>query len=232
MNEHDEHRQRVYRRFLSEGLSGFEEHNALEFLLFLAKARGDTNALAHALIARFGSLAGVLDASPEELQQVPGVGFTTAVALTFIPQMCGYYLNSKVNCSLPLDSVEAAAAFFMPKFFGKTQENFLAAAVDDRRRLLRCEEISDGLGNTTSVSAGKIVAMATRCSATGIFLAHNHPRGIVLPSSSDLAATRDIFRALGLVHVELLDHFIFSDNEYLSFAKTSYLATIKEECGR
>ena len=54
MGVHDDHRRRVYERFLREGLAGFEEHNAMEFLLFLARPRGDTNPLAHALIDRFG----------------------------------------------------------------------------------------------------------------------------------------------------------------------------------
>ena len=55
MGEHDNHRKRVYNRFLKEGLAGFEEHNAMEFLLFLAHARGDTNLIAHRLINHFGS---------------------------------------------------------------------------------------------------------------------------------------------------------------------------------
>ena len=92
MGVHDDHRRRVYERFLREGLAGFEEHNAMEFLLFLARPRGDTNPLAHALIDRFGSLSAVLDAPIEELERVPGVGHSSAVVLKFIPQMCAYYL--------------------------------------------------------------------------------------------------------------------------------------------
>lgn len=231
MGEHDEHRKRVYSRFLREGLAGFEEHNALEFLLFLAKARGDTNSLAHALIRRFGSLAAVLDASVEELQEVPGIGYTSAVTLTFIPQMCAYYLENKRDKSLPLDSVLASSSFFMPKFFGKTHEECYMAALDDKRRLLRCVQLSDGVNNATSLSVAKIVAETTRCGATGVILAHNHPRGITLPSANDLAATREIFRALRLVNVELVDHLIFCDDQYLSFADSSYLASIREQCG-
>ena len=87
MGVHDDHRRRVYERFLREGLAGFEEHNAMEFLLFLARPRGDTNPLAHALIDRFGSLSAVLDAPIEELERVPGVGHSSAVVLKFIPQM-------------------------------------------------------------------------------------------------------------------------------------------------
>ena len=67
----------------------------MDFLLFLARARGDTNPLAHALIDRFGSVADALDAPIEELMQVQGIGETSATVLKFIPQMCAYYLQSK-----------------------------------------------------------------------------------------------------------------------------------------
>ena len=227
MGEHDSHRKRVYARFLRDGLAGFEEHNALEFLLFLAKARGDTNLLAHQLIQRFGTVANVLDASPEELMQVPGVGETTVVTLKFIPEMCAYYLQSRVKGSKTLNSVQAVGDFFMPKFFGKTTEVSYFAALDDRRRLLRCTYISEGIGNATSISIAKIVSEAAHCQATGVILAHNHPRGITLPSSNDIICTREIYRALRTVNVELLDHFIFNDNEYLSFAQTQYMDTVR-----
>ncbi len=231
MGVHDQHRKRVYDRFLREGLAGFEEHNALEFLLFLARARGDTTPLAHALLDRFGGLAAVLDAPVEELESVPGVGHSSAVVLKFIPQMCAYYLESKVSNKTPLDSVEAVSSFFMPKFFARTEEAFYMAAVDDRRMLLRCVCISQGNANSTAVSVSKIVSEALKCGATGVVLAHNHPRGIILPSSSDLAVTREVYRALKLVNVQLLDHVIFNDNEYLSFAQGQYMESIRQTAG-
>lgn len=133
MGEHDQHRQRVYNRFLREGLMGFEEHNAMEFLLFLAHARGDTNSLAHRVIRTFGSLSAALDAPYEELVQVPGIGPSSAAVLKFIPQMCAYYLENKRDARRPLDSPSAAAEFLMPYFFAKTAEEFYVAALDDRR---------------------------------------------------------------------------------------------------
>ena len=226
MGVHDDHRRRVYERFLREGLAGFEEHNAMEFLLFLARPRGDTNPLAHALIDRFGSLSAVLDAPIEELERVPGVGHSSAVVLKFIPQMCAYYLENKTSHKVPLTSVEEASAFFMPKFFARTQEAFYMAAVDDRRVLLRCVLISEGSANATAVSVAKVVSEALKCGATGVMLAHNHPRGITLPSSSDMAVTREIYRALRLVNIQLLEHLIFADNEFLSFVQSNYMDSI------
>ena len=71
---HAGHRARLKERFRREGLSGFSQHEVLELLLTYAIPQRDVNPLAHALITRFGSLGGVLEASESELLQVPGVG--------------------------------------------------------------------------------------------------------------------------------------------------------------
>ena len=218
MGEHDQHRKRVYNRFLREGLMGFEEHNAMEFLLFLAHARGDTNSLAHRVIRTFGSLFAALDAPYEELIKVPGIGPSSAAVLKFIPQMCAYYLEN---------SPAAAADFLMPYFFATTAEEFYVAALDDRRTLLRFERLSYGTANTTSVSAAQVVEFAVRWRATGVILAHNHPRGVPLPSNSDLAVTKNLLQALSVVNIELVDHFIFCDADYLSFAGSNYMDSVK-----
>ena len=78
MGTHDGHRQRLKTEFLARPDS-FPDHKLLELLLFYANPRSDTNPLAHELLDRFGSLAGVLDATPEELQKVKGVGEHAAV---------------------------------------------------------------------------------------------------------------------------------------------------------
>ena len=54
-NPHINHRKRLRRRFLNEGIDNFEDHNVLELLLFYSIPRKDTNELAHRLISTFGS---------------------------------------------------------------------------------------------------------------------------------------------------------------------------------
>ena len=208
MGEHDAHRQRMYQRFLNEGLSHFAEHEALEFLLYLAHARGDTNGLAHRLIERFGSLSLVLDAPEEELQQVKGVGKTTAVVLKFIPQMCGYYLNNRIDERIVLDTPEKTAEYLMPKFFGKMTECVCMVPMDDKKRPMGCIFLSEGIVNE-----------AVRTHASTILLAHNHPRGLPLPSSDDIGTTIAVSRALEVVNIRLTDHLIIADNDYCSMRR-------------
>lgn len=65
---HENHRERIKRRFLIEGLDNFEPHNVLELLLFYSIPQRDTNELAHKLIERFGSLSEVFDASFDDFR--------------------------------------------------------------------------------------------------------------------------------------------------------------------
>lgn len=87
MGVHDGHRERLRWRFIEHGLKNFNELNSLELLLFFAIPRRDTNELAHTLLARFGTLAGVFDASYEELTSVPGVGENAAALIMLVPQI-------------------------------------------------------------------------------------------------------------------------------------------------
>lgn len=221
MGEHDAHRQRMYQRFFSQGLSGFAEHEALEFLLFLAKSRGDTNLLAHRLIDRFGSLSLVLDAPEQELLRVDGVGKSTVTVLKFLPQMCAYYLNNRIDKKICLTTPEKAAEYLLPKFFGKTNEFFYLIPLDDKRRPLGCILLAEGTSNAAPVLISRIVIETARTHASCVVLAHNHPRGLPLPSSDDISSTLAIAKALNIINVELSDHFIIAENEFCSM-RTHY----------
>ena len=85
MSVHDGHREKMRRRFLDTGLTGFADHEVLELLLYYAIPRRDTNPIAHALMERYGSLSAVLTAPAEDLQKVEGIGKSAAVLLQLAP---------------------------------------------------------------------------------------------------------------------------------------------------
>ena len=81
---HDGHRKRMRERFRISGLEGFSEHEVLELILFYGRARGNVNDTAHALMDVFGSLPRVLEASPEQLMLIDGIGEESATLLSLI----------------------------------------------------------------------------------------------------------------------------------------------------
>ena len=90
-NPHKGHRQRVKARVINEGIDSFEDHQILELLLFYCIPMKDTNELAHRLIQHFGDFCKVMEAEPEELEQVEGIGPKSARLIHTVMAFGRYY---------------------------------------------------------------------------------------------------------------------------------------------
>lgn len=224
---HTGHRARVRARFLREGLDSFEEHNALELLLFYAIPQRDTNELAHKLINTFGSLSAVFDASAESLMQVGGISENTAVLIKLIPAMYGKYTRSKKNSdTLFLRSAEAAGEYFTSLFAGKSTEHFYAVCMNHKCKVLKTVLISDGTARETQINTRKLLEAAVHTGASNMLIAHNHPEGVAAPSVADVDETNKLFHMLKNAQVKLNDHFIISGDEWFSMASAKKFAFI------
>lgn len=224
MGIHDGHRQRLKSRFLAQGLNGFEDHNILELLLFYSIPRSDTNEIAHCLLQEFKTLSGVFDAPVEELCKVKGVSTHTATLIKLIPEMMSVYHTDKTKDTKIVSSTNDAGKFFVPRFYGKKNEEVHVLLLDDKKKVIRCDKIFEGTVNSTPITVKKVVAAAVNSNATGVVLAHNHPGGVALPSSRDLRATEKIYKALKLINVELCDHIIVADDDFVSLADSGEFA--------
>ncbi len=215
---HEGHRARVKKRFLEEGLDHFSDIQALELLLFYALPRVDTNPIAHGLLDRFGSLSQVLEASPEELCKVPGVGENGALLLNLIPQMGRFYMTDRAKSATILTSLEQCAEFLVPRFFGRKLETVFLLCLDAKCKVLCCKELGEGSVNSTGLSIRRVVETALGVNASSAVLAHNHPSGLAIPSPEDIQTTRRIAMALQAVEITLVDHIIVADDDYVSIA--------------
>ena len=209
-NPHSSHRQRMYKRAEQAGFENFAEHEMLEYLLFFAIPRKDTNGLAHDLIQHFGSFAQVLEASEDTLQEVPGVGPATARLLhSFLP-VYNYYARSRQNKVHRLKDSAAVMEYCRALFAGISHEILYMIALDDKRRLLRTIKLGEGLANTVETSRALVVAKAVEAKASGVILAHNHPGGMAIASEADMVSTIAIMNSLITVNIPVLDHVIVS----------------------
>ena len=216
--EHDGHRKRLKARFVKSGLDDFEPHNVLELLLFYGVPRKDTNPLAHRLIDRFGSLSGVFDAKPEELVKVDGVTENTAVLISMIPQIARKYLEDKADAVGVISGFTDIGSYLMPKFVGRTVETVMLAALDNKNKIISCSIIAEGENDRANLSKRRVMEEAIRVGATRVVLAHNHPRGFAMPSKEDIFLTEEIYSLLRSVEIELVDHFIFAEDDFVSLA--------------
>lgn len=220
---HDGHRARMKRRFLDHGLDNFDDINALELLLFFAAPRRDTNGLAHLLLDRFGSLDGVMEAAPEDLASVQGIGENAVCLLRLIPAMCRRYVIAKRPDAEPVDTPSAAGRFFVPYFLYETEEVILALLLDARHRPLDCREVGRGVVNAAQICQRRLAELCLNRRASAVIVAHNHPSGVATPSREDEEFTRSLKNALALLGVELIDHIVLAGTEYVSMNESGLM---------
>ena len=222
MSIHNGHRERLRQRFRREGLDNFDELYVLELLLFYCISRKDTNQLAHELLDHFGSLTAVLDASPEELEKVDGVGPSVSTFLSLITQVGRYYQVKRSEPGAILRTIEQCGNFLVPYFFGREIETVFLLCLDAKCKVLCCKKVGEGSVNSANIPVRRIVEIALGANATTVVLAHNHPSGLAIPSADDVKTTSRIASALETVEITLADHIVVSGDDFVSIVQSQY----------
>lgn len=212
------HRQRVKDRFRAEGLDNFDQLHALELLLFYAIPQKDTKQLARELLNRFETFHGVLEATPEELTDVPGVGENVATFLNLILAAGRYYDVSRTsNVTILRDSVEYGN-YMVKRFKGRRNEMLYLLCLDAKGKLLCFKLLGEGDVVSINLPVRRVVEIALSVKASTVVLAHNHPSGLAVPSPEDVAVTRHLRQTLESMGIMLADHIVVSEDEYISMA--------------
>ena len=206
-NLHAKHRARMQERVERDGLDSLAEHEALEYLLFLSIPRADTNALAHRLIQHFGDFCKVLEAEPEELMQVEGVGPKSARLISTVMACSRYYELKKRKTRLSLNSAETACR-----------------PVQDLR-------IAEGVPNRVAVDTRKLLRAVARTNSTCGILAHNHPTGLAIPSEADRLTTYHIMEVTGQLGFTIMDHIIIAGEDGCSMLNRGSLPEYRVNSG-
>lgn len=211
---HEDHRQRLRKKFLKVGASAFADHELLEMLLFGAIPRCNTNNIAHALIDTFGSLSAVLAASAEDLMQVKGVGEAAVCQIKLIEPLFHAAETEKVKKTTLFESSEKAGQFGVSLLAGKEQETTYALLLDNSLRRLDLVLLSEGSSGHTTLNVRLLCQKALARNASAVILYHNHSSGHPVPSSTDIAATRELELYLSQIGILLLEHYVVADNHF------------------
>lgn len=221
---HEGHRQRLKNRFLSEGLSSFEDHEVLELLLFYAIPQGDTNPLAHRLLDHFSTLSSVFDASVEELCSVSGVKEHTATLIKLIPQISQFYTSLSVREAKYLSHVEEAGRYVCGMIGCLKNEVFAVICLDSQNKVLAFEILESGTVTQANVHPRKVVECALRHNASSVILAHNHPSGGAYASESDRLLTSKLCNLLEGMDIRVVDHIIAaSSSKFVSMSNSGLM---------
>ncbi len=215
---HEGHRNRLRERFINEGLENFQDDEALELMLFYAIPRKDTNPVAHLLLKEFGSLSNVFDASLSDLENIEGIGRSTAVFIKLCVDAMKKYRTDRLQKEKQITTMQEAGEFACELLFSAKEEQVWILCLNMKSEVIAREKICDGSLTESPIYPRKIVSSALKHNAAKIILIHNHPGGVVKPSKEDVDATMTIISVIRNLDMEMLDHIITSDNRFYSFA--------------
>ena len=214
---HENHRDRMRKRFLRDGLDHFEKHEVIEMLLFGLIPRRNTNDIAHRLIDRFGSIAGIIDAPYSEIIKVKGIGEKGAISLKFFSEFIRIYLLDQADPGDKILTREDIGKIFINKFFNMTDECLAVMLLDKYQKMKSCDIIRKGNFNSIDINAKEIFNYATKHNSNSVIIAHNHPGGLALPSANDIKSTFKLKQVLRAMSIDLVDHYVISSDDWVSF---------------
>jgi len=216
--------ERPREKLMELGASALSDAELLAIFLRVGVAGKSAVDLARDLLKRFGSLNAIVAASEQELSQVHGIGQSKYVQMQAVFEMSRRALTEDLQESNVLASPNQVRDFLVLKLANERQEVFMVLFLDTQNRLIRAEALFSGTLTETSVYPREVVKKAMQYNAAAVILAHNHPTGIAKQSRADELITQALEKALALVDVRVLDHFVVAGNETLSFAEVGLLA--------
>jgi len=212
------HRDRLRQKFLNGGLAGFLDYEIVELLLALGTPRRDCKQPAREALREFKTFGGVLEARPEDLQRIPGIGARNVFGLKLIHEVSRRFLKDRMMSRPVCHSSQEVYDYLCHALRDVKRERFKAIFLDPKNQVIEEKTLFEGTVDSSAVYPREVIRDALRYEASALIFAHNHPSGDPEPSLCDREVTRDLVFAARVVQIRVLDHIIIGNNRYFSFA--------------
>ncbi len=217
-NKNEGHRQRLRDKFLKAGISSLHDYEVVELLLTLGTPRRNCKEIAKAAIKKFKTLRGVLEASPQELQEIKGIGPNNVFGLRLVMEVTGEVLKERIAKKSLCKSSQDVFDYLYHSMRGLKHEIFKVLFLDSKNRIIEIEDLFEGTVNKSSIYPRDIIKGAIKHNAVSLVFVHNHPSGNPEPSVDDKTITKDLVAACRIMEIKVVDHIIIGDNTFYSFA--------------
>ena len=214
--------QRPREKLLSRGAAALADAELLALLLRTGYKGHGVMALATQVLGDRG-FAGLLQATPEALKSIKGLGPAKRAELLAVMEMARRSLAQQLRDAPIFDSPARVKDYLALHLQGRAQEVFCVLFLDGQHRLLQLEDLFFGTLTQTSVYPREVVKRALALNAGAVVLAHNHPSGLAEPSRADEYLTQTLIAALKLVDVRVLDHIVVGQGQVVSLAERGLL---------
>lgn len=215
--------ERPREKLLVHGAAALSDAELLAILLRTGTAGMNAVDLARYLLKEFGSLGKLMSASERELSKHRGMGVASYTQFAVVREIGRRVLGEELRSEPIFNQPQAVKDFLRLQFGHERVEVAAVLLLDTQNRLIRQLELGRGTVNENTVYIREIVRLCLEYHAAAMILVHNHPGGSPLPSENDIRFTRRLLLALSLVDVYLVDHFIVTAQETVSFAELGCL---------
>ncbi len=217
--KHWPEQERPREKLIHQGASALSDSELLAIFLRTGTQGISAVELARQVLSQFGGLRALMSASREEFCQGFGLGDAKYTQLQAVLEMSKRHLQEQLMREAVFTSAEHVRTYLSSQLRHSQREIFAVLFLDTQHRLIRYQELFMGTIDAAAVYPREVVKAALQYNAAAVILAHNHPSGVAEPSQADISITDKIKRALNLVDVRLLDHFVVGDGSPVSLAE-------------
>ncbi|MCO7626689.1 DNA repair protein RadC [Pseudomonas fluorescens] len=215
--------ERPREKLLEQGSGSLSDAELLAIFLRTGVTGKSAVDLARHLLTQFGSLRALLEADLAAFSGQLGLGPAKFAQLQAVLEMGRRHLAECMRKKPALENPQAVRDYLKSMLRHEPHEVFGCLFLDSKHQVLSIEALFRGSIDNTSVHPREVVKRSLANNAAAVILCHNHPSGNSDPSQADRQLTKRLQKALDLIDVRVLDHFIIGDGEPLSMAECGWM---------
>ncbi len=178
--------------------------------------------LAHELVARFGGLQGLAEATIAELCDIKGLGLAKAVQLKAAFSLGSRLASQPRGCRYRIENPIHAYHLVKEELASEKREVFMTILLDTKGYVINHQVVAIGTHSQTLVHPREVFYPAVRHKAASLILIHNHPSGDPSPSEEDIEVTKNLSKVGLLMSIPVRDHLILGHNQFISFRQKGF----------
>ncbi len=223
MKIHDVHEaDRPRERLIRQGAKSLSNQELIAILLGTGTKKESVLTVASRVLLNFEKLHNLKHATLEEMTDIKGIGEAKAVLLLASIELGRRLASKDLEERYTIRSPEDAASYLMQDMTSLQQEHFVCLFLNVKNQVIHKQTIFVGSLNASIVHPREIFREAVKRSAASLICSHNHPSGVPTPSPEDIDVTNRLYEAGKIVGVDLLDHVIIGDHQFISMKEKGY----------
>lgn len=213
--------QNIYKTLPRERLKKFgsnqlEDYELIAIILGTGTKKINVIDLAYSLVAREGGIENLLKMNLKNLEKIEGIGEAKSIKIKAILELINRYQKPEKSANYKANSPEKIFDYFVNEYKNEKQEHLVVIALNSSNNIISDEVIFKGTINNINIHAREIFNFAIKNYAAKIIIMHNHPTGNIEPSTEDIDVTKELIKISKIIGIEILDHVIIGDKNFLS----------------